>query len=291
MDILTLTIAGLAHGSLYALVSLGLVLIYKTQGIVNWAQGEFLMTGAFAAYAFHILLGWPYLPSVVAAVMAAGLLGAVIERLAFRGIINEHHATMALVAIGVSVMLKGLARIPFGADIYTLPPAFPDAGGFRLGGAIVSTQSGLSIAVVILVAVLLFAFFRLTRLGKQMQAAQQSLRGARIVGVNLGRIFSLTWIMAAALGAVAGVLAGPISLLYPDMGADFLLKGFAAAVLGGFHSIVGAIVGGLLVGVIEMFIGGYIATELQHVSPFLVIIFVLMVRPNGLFGRKAVERV
>ncbi|WP_011579825.1 MULTISPECIES: branched-chain amino acid ABC transporter permease [Chelativorans] len=290
MGFMTLLTAGLAHGGLYALVALGLVLIYKTQGIVNWAHGELLMVGAFSGYTAFVLVGLPYPLAFLIAVLAGALLGAVMERVAFRGIVHEHHATLALVAIGFSVIIKGLARIPFGADVYTLPPAV-DAGPLRFAGAIVTAQSVLTITISVGIALMLLAIFRYTRTGRQMQATQQNLNGARIVGVNTGRIFSITWALAAAVGAVAGLLAGPTSLLYPDMGSEFLLKGFAAAVLGGFYSVTGAIVGGLLVGVIEMLIGGYISTAFQQVSPFLIIIIVLFVRPHGLFGRRPVERV
>jgi len=288
---MTLFMAGLAHGSLYALVALGLVLIYKTQGIVNWAHGELLMVGAFSGYTAFVLLGLPYPLAFLFAVLAGALLGAVMERVAFRGIVHEHHATLALVAIGCAVIIKGLARIPFGADVYTLPSAMQDVAPLRFAGAIITSQSVLTIGVSIAVTLIVLAIFRYTRTGRQMQATQQNLNGARIVGVNTGRIFSITWALAAAIGALAGMLAGPISLLYPDMGSEFLLKGFAAAVLGGFYSVSGAIVGGLLVGVIEMLIGGYVSTAFQQVSPFLIIIIVLFVRPHGLFGRRPVERV
>ena len=291
MGLMTLFMAGLAHGSLYALVALGLVLIYKTQGIVNWAHGELLMVGAFSGYTAFVLLGLPYPLAFLFAVLAGALLGAVMERVAFRGIVHEHHATLALVAIGCAVIIKGLARIPFGAAVYTLPSAMQDVAPLRFAGAIITSHSVLTIGVSIAVTLIVLAIFRYTRTGKQMQATQQNLNGARIVGVNTGRIFSITWALAAAIGALAGMLAGPISLLYPDMGSEFLLKGFAAAVLGGFYSVSGAIVGGLLVGVIEMLIGGYVSTAFQQVSPFLIIIIVLFVRPHGLFGRRPVERV
>ena len=291
MTILTLAIAGIAHGSLYALVALGLVLIYKTQGIVNWAHGELLMIGAFIGYTVHVVLGLPYWLAVLAAILGGGLVGVVMERIAFRHLVHEHHATMALVAIGFSVMLKGLARLPFGADIYTMPPIAPDMGAIRIGGAIVSAQSAVTIAVTVALTIILLIFYRYSRTGKQMQAVQQNVTGARIVGVNTGRIFSLTWLLAAGVGAIAGVMAGPTSLLYPDMGSEFLLKGFAGAVLGGFTSVSGAIVGGLLVGIIEMLVGGYVSTAFQQVSPFLIIILVLLLMPNGLFGRRLVERV
>jgi branched-chain amino acid transport system permease protein len=291
MSLLTLIIAGIAHGSLYALVAIGLVLIYKTQGIVNWAHGELLMIGAFAGYTVHVMASLPYWLAIIVAVAVGGLVGALMNHLAFRRLIHEHHATMALVAIGFSVMLKGLARLPFGADVYTMPPILADAGPLQIGGAIVSAQSALTIAVAVVLTSCLLLFYRYTRTGKQMQAVQQNEIGARIVGVNTNRIFSITWALAAGVGAIAGLLAGPTSLLFPDMGSEFLLKGFAAAVLGGYTSVTGAIIGGLLVGVIEMLIGGYVSTAFQQVSPFLIIIVVLLVMPHGLFGQRSVERV
>jgi branched-chain amino acid transport system permease protein len=291
MDVVTLVVAGLANGSLYALVALGLVLIYKTQDVVNWAHGEILMVGAFVGYSVYQLLGWPYPVALVAAIVLCGVLGAVIERVAFRRLVSEHHITLAMVTVGLSFTLRGAARIPFGGDIYTFPPLFKDAPPIIVGTAVISPQSLVTIGVALVLTLLLFFLFRSTTMGKQMRATQQNMMGARLVGINSGRIFAQTWALACAAGGAAGVLAAPISLLYPDMGANFLLKGFAAAVLGGFESIPGAIVGGLLIGVIELLFGGYVSTAFQHVSAFCIIIVVLFVRPHGLFGRKPTHRV
>ena len=291
MDALTLVVAGLANGSLYALVALGLVLIYKTQDVVNFAHGEVLMIGAFIGYIVFQLLGWSYPIALVIAVIACGVLGALIERIAFRPLSDQHHITLAMVTVGLSFALKGAARIPFGQDIYTFPPLFKDTPPIIVGTAVISPQSLVTIGVAVLLAAAMFVFFRSTTMGKQMRATQQNLMGARLVGINTGRIFSATWALACVAGGAAGVLAAPVSLLYPDMGANFLLKGFAAAVLGGFESVPGAIVGGLLIGVIEMLFGGYVSTAFQHLSVFVIIIIVLFIRPQGLFGRKAVHRV
>jgi branched-chain amino acid transport system permease protein len=291
MDVVTLVVAGLANGSLYALVALGLVLIYKTQDVVNWAHGEILMVGAFVGYTVYQILGWSYPLALVVAIVASGALGALIERGAFRRLAAEHHITLAMVTVGLSFTLRGAARIPFGGDIYTFPPMFKDAPPIVIGTAVISPQSLVTIAVAVVLTLLLFFLFRSTTMGKQMRATQQNMLGATLVGINSGRIFSQTWALACAAGGAAGVLAGPISLLYPDMGANFLLKGFAAAVLGGFESIPGAIVGGLLIGVIEMLFGGYVSTAFQHVSAFCIIIVVLFVRPHGLFGHKPTHRV
>lgn len=291
MDALTLTVAGLANGSLYALVALGLLLIYKTQDVVNFAHGEILMVGAFVGYAIFHMAGWPYPTALVIAILACGVLGAAIERIAFRRIAHLHHITLAMVTVGLSIALKGAARIPFGSDIYTFPPLFGKMPPIVFGSVVISPQSLVTIGVAILLALLLFVFFRSTTMGKQMRATQQNLTGAKLVGINTGRVFAGAWALACAVGGAAGVLAAPVSLLYPDMGSSFLLKGFAAAVLGGFESIPGAIIGGLLVGVIEMLFGGYISTAFQHVSAFCIIIVVLFVRPQGLFGQKSTHRV
>lgn len=291
MDALSLVVAGLANGSLYALVALGLVLIYKTQDVVNFAHGEILMVGAFIGYTGFAFIKLPYPLAFLIAVLIGGVLGAVIERTAFRRLAHHHHITLAMVTVGLSFFLKGAARLPFGGDIYTFPPAFGSAGPIVLGSAIIAPQNLLTIGAALALTVLLFGFFRFTTMGKQMRATQQNITGAKIVGIDTGRVFSVTWGLAAAIGAAAGVLAAPISLLYPDMGTTFLLKGFAAAVLGGFDSVPGAVIGGFIVGIVEMLFGGYVSTAFQQVSAFFIIIVILFVRPHGLFGRKPVTRV
>jgi len=291
MDALTLTLAGIANGSLYGLVALGLVLIYKTQDVVNFAHGEVLMFGAFAGYAAYRIAGLDYATSFLIAIVFCGVLGAVTERLFFRRLAHHHHITLAMVTVGLSFAFKGIARVPFGADLYTFPPLFPDAKPIQIGSAIVTLQNLVTIVVAVALTALLFMFFKATTLGKQMRATQQNLLGASFVGINTGRVFSLTWALACAIGGAAGVLLGPSSLLYPDMGSNFLLKGFAAAVLGGFESVPGAIVGALLIGVIEKLVGGYVSTAFEHISAYCVIIVVLFVRPYGLFGVKPIHRV
>lgn len=289
-ELLTLVVAGLANGSLYALVGLGLILIYKTQDVINFAYGESLMMGAFAGF---VAMAWFHLPAPVAfvgAIAAGAVLGVLIERVAFRSIAHHPHITLAMVTVGLSFTFKGLFRIPFGGDIYTVPPAF-GAKPIVLGPLILSPQSLATIIASLLLCAALAVLFRTTRIGKQMRATQQNIDGAKLVGVNTNRIFSAAWALAVAIGAGAGVLAAPISLLYVDMGVGFLLKGFAAAVIGGLTSLPGAVVGGFMLGVLEMLCGGYIATSLQDVSAYIVIIVVLLLRPRGLFGQAAAKRV
>lgn len=290
MDVVTLIVAGLAKGSLYALAALALVLIYKTQDLVNFAFGEIFMFGAFSGYIALKILHLPYWLAFAIAIVSLGLFGAFIERVAFRRVAHMPHLTLAMVTVGLSFAMKGAARIPFGSDIYTVPPIFPDEP-IRVGGVIVTPQSLATIAVAVAMTVAFFVFFSRSRLGKQMRATQQNMTGARLVGVNVNRVFSMTWALSAAVGAAAGVLAAPTVLVYPDMGVTFLLKGFAAAVLGGLESIPGAIVGGFLVGIIEMLAGGLISTAFQDVSAFFIITLVLFLKPDGLFGVRAMSRV
>ena len=285
MDALTLVVAGLANGSLYALVALGLVLIYKTQDVVNFAHGEILMVGAFIGYTIFQILGWSYPLALIAAVLLCGVLGALIERVAFRRLAHEHHITLAMVTVGLSFTLKGAARLPFGGDIYTFPPLFRDTPPIVVGTAVISPQSLVTISVAVALTLLLWFFFRSTTMGKQMRATQQNLRGAQLVGINTGRIFAGTWALACAAGGAAGVLAAPVSLLYPDMGTNFLLKGFAAAVLGGFESIPGAIVGALIIGIFVEVSTLFIPAELKFVGALVVLIVVLLFRPQGLLGK------
>lgn len=290
LDFLTLLIAGVAKGSLYALVALGLVLVYKTQDVVNFAFGEIFMFGAFAGFIALTVLKLPWWLSFVFAVLALGMFGAVIERLVFRRVAFAPHLTLAMVTVGLSFAMKGAARIPYGSDIYNIPPIFT-SGPIRIAGLIIDPQNLVAVAVAIMITIALFYFFARTRLGKQVRATQQNPTGARLVGVNVDKIFSFTWMVSAAVGAAAGMLAAPSVLLYPDMGAAFLLKGFAAAVLGGLDSVPGAIVGGFIVGVVEMLVGGLVSTAFQDVSAFFIIMIVLFVRPNGLFGVRAMSRV
>jgi branched-chain amino acid transport system permease protein len=286
MDALTLVVAGLANGSLYALVALGLVLIYKTQDVVNFAHGEVLMIGAFVGYTVFQTLGWSYPVALIIAVIACGVLGALVERFASPARQPLPHAGDG--DNGPSLRSKGGAA-PFGAHLH-VPAAVPvdgadhrryrdhlaaEPGDDRHRGA--ARRAGVRV-------------LPLDDDGQADARHQQNLMGARLVGINTGRIFSATWALACLAGGAAGVLAGPVSLLYPDMGTNFLLKGFAAAVLGGFESVPGAIIGGLLIGIIEMLFGGYVSTAFQHVSAFIIIIIVLFIRPQGLFGRKPIHR-
>lgn len=290
MQILTMVVgAGLASGSLYALVALGLVLIYKAQAVINFSHGELFMLGAFVGLTAYDNLHLPYAAAVILAVACGALIGMAMERL-IQPLLGSSLNSVVMATIGLSVTLKGIARIPWGADIYSFPPIFGIAP-VSLGGFLFSPQNVVIIFASLALMALFFAFFAYTSLGKQMRATSQNPTGARIVGINVGRTYATIWGFAAATGAGAGILGAPITLLYPEMGSKILIKAFAATVLGGMTSLPGAVVGGLTMGVFENLIGFYVTTSLMDVSAFFVIVAVLLLRPRGIFGTKSAERV
>jgi len=290
VDILNLIVAGIASGSIYALVGVGLVIVHKTQALLQFSQGEFFMAGAFLGLIAYTTFEFNYLLAILFALGSGALLGMLAERILFRPLVDSPHFTLVMLTVGLSLMMKGAARVPYGGDIYVFPALFTGKP-LEVGGVSIAQQSLLIIAVSAVLAAILHVVFRSTSLGKQMRATASNMAGARIVGINIGRIHATTWALASALGAAAGILAGPITLLHPEMGSMGLLKGFAAAVLGGFTSVPGAIVGGVSMGIVEMFFGSYISTSFMNVSAFIVIILVLLVFPRGLFGEKEVKRV
>jgi branched-chain amino acid transport system permease protein len=290
MTLINLVLAGVANGSLYALVALGLVLIYKSQDMVNWAHGESLMVGAFTGYLVYVELKWPYLVAFAAAIVSGITLGYIVERVLVRPLAYAPHITLAMLTVGLAIFLRGLARLPFGSDIYAFPPVF-GAQPLNFGGMIITPQALINIFAALALSGLFFFVFRFTSLGRQMRATQQNPIGASMVGVHVTRIYSLTWVIASTVGAIAGFLAAPLTLLYPDMGAAYLLKGFAAAVVGGFGSAPGAILGGFTIGIVEMLCGGLISTRILDVSAYMLIILVMFIRPEGLFSERTRKRV
>ncbi|HXP74597.1 MAG TPA: branched-chain amino acid ABC transporter permease [Stellaceae bacterium] len=282
--------AGIANGSLYALMALGLVLVYQTQNFVPFVNGEFFTAGAFLGFTAFRTLALPYALSFGAAILCGALLGLITERVVIRPIARSHHLSLVLVTAGASIALQGVARARWGDDIYTFPPIFAGQA-VDVAGIPISLQNLTVVLVTASLSAVMFVFFARTKLGKQMRAMSQSLAGAEIIGINPVRVYRLTWALSGAVGAAAGVLAAPFMLLYPDMGGIILLKGFAAAVLGGLNSVAGAILGGLAIGISEQLVGGYVGTVYIEISAFVVIIAVLLIRPQGLLGTSTVGRV
>jgi len=286
-----LLLGGLTSGALYALVALGIVLVYKATGTINFAHGEFLMISGFLAYSLYVFAGLPYLISILGAVLLAFLLGAIAERIAFRPLMHANMVSLVLATVGVSFILKGSGRMLWGGrgDYLAFPPLLPP-DPIIIGEIILVPQQLVVLAGAMVVMVAFALFFRLTRIGKTMQATADNPKAARLVGIRVEQVHMLAFGVGAAIAGAAAALMAPITLLYPDIGFSLFIKGFAAAVLGGLNSMAGALLGGFLIGVIESLAGGYIATSFLEVSAFIVIMFTLIFKPRGLLGLNAVRR-
>jgi branched-chain amino acid transport system permease protein len=283
MDIiLQLVLNGLAVGCIYGLVALGFVLIYKTTELVNFAQGDLLMLGAFTCYMFVVWYGVGYWLAFALAIVAVALFGAALDATVLRRVIGQPQFAVVMLTIGLGATFRSFASITWGSEIYTLPTPF-SARQTMIGKVSVSHEYVAIIVGTVLLCAVLYAFFRYTKVGVAMQATSQNQLAAYYMGIPVKRMFSLIWAISAGVAAVAGVLLAPVSLI--DVNLGFIgLKAFAAAVLGGFGSILGALIGGLTIGLIEMFAGTYLPQGFKDVAAYVVLLVVLAVRPQGMFG-------
>jgi branched-chain amino acid transport system permease protein len=280
--ILQLVLNGLAVGCIYGLVALGFVLIYKTTELVNFAQGDLMMLGAFSCYMFVVWYGVGYWAAFALSVAAVAMFGAVLDATVLRRVIGQPQFAVVMLTIGLGATFRSFASITWGSEIYTLPTPF-SARSTMTGKVNVSHEYVSIIVGTVLLCAALYAFFRYTRVGVAMQATSQNQLAAYYMGIPVKRMFSLIWAISAGVAAFAGVLLAPVSLI--DVNIGFIgLKAFAAAVLGGFGSIVGALVGGLTIGLIEMFAGTYLPQGFKDVAAYIVLLVVLVIRPQGMFG-------
>lgn len=284
-----LFVSGLATGCVYALVALGLVLIFKATDRVNFAQGEMAMVSAFLGYTLFARLHWPVVPSALGAVALSLPLGWVIERLAVRPALRQPPFNAFIITLGVGIVLKSTAGFLWSHDEFPAPALFPTQG-IHLGSVVVTPLNLGTIVVALAIMSALFLFFRYTRMGLAMRAVCERPRTSELMGVDVGRVFSLTWILSAAITALGGVLIAPILNLSTHMG-NIAIPAFSAAILGGWGSIPGAIAGGMLLGVLENLAGGYLFSEIKNMVPFLAVLGILVIRPQGLFGEKEIRKV
>ncbi len=282
MEVIQLLISGISQGCVYGLIALGFVLIYKATEMVNFAQGDMMMLGAYVAFSYINLAGLPFFWGVLATVLTMALVGVVIERAVLRPMIGEPPFAVLMITIGLGFIFRAVAGAVWGNDPKTISSPF--AGGvLRFGEVSIGYENLAIIAGTAMLCVALYLFFRFTRLGIAMQAASQNQLAAYYVGIPVKRIFSLVWAMSAAIAAIAGILVAPVSLIEPVMG--FIgIKAFAAAIVGGFGSLPGAIVGGLLVGIVEQFAGLYLPAGFADTSAYVILLLMLLVRPEGIFA-------
>lgn len=283
---------GITTGAFYALVALGIVIVYKATEVVNLAHGELFMMGGMLAYTFHVMGGVPYLPSLVLAVVGAFVIGVLTDRIAYRPVLRHGLASVLLATIGVSFILKGIGRYLWGGkgDYLAFPPVVSPEP-IQVGGIMIMSQQLVVLVAALAVMAAFTVFFRRTRIGKWMQATASNPRAALLCGLRIDRVYMYTFAVSAAVAGAAAVLMAPLTLLYPDIGFVLFVKGFAAAVLGGLNSIPGALVGGFLVGILEQFAAGYLHTSFQDVAAFVVIMLALVFLPTGLFGTRGKRKI
>ena len=283
--------SGLTRGSIYALAGMGLAIIYNASNIINFAQGEFVMLGGMlTAFLFATTGLLPLWLAVPLAIIASTLVGVAVHRFAIEAARQASLATLIIITIGASVLIRGIVEVTLGKREFVFP-AFSGETSVQVLGASVASQSLWVLGALAIVAALLWWFFEKTLFGKAMRATAQSSLAAQLVGVETRHVLLVSFGLAAALGALAGVLITPITLTRYDIGIMLGLKGFAATMLGGLGNPFGALAGGLVLGLVEAFAGGYVSSGYQDAVAFLIILVVLMIRPAGLFGRVAVDRV
>jgi branched-chain amino acid transport system permease protein len=298
VQVFQLLISGISQGCIYGLIALGFVLIYKATETVSFAQGELMMLGAFGGLACMTMLGFPFWLAVISAIGAMAVFGVVLERVVIRPILGQPAFSIVMLTIGIGYVARGLiTMIPnIGTETHTLPVPYKDMiwkmGGDAngIGALVINIEQVVVIASTAMLCVLLFAMFRYSKLGIAMQASSQNQLAAYYMGIPVKRLNGLVWGLAAAVAAIAGLLLAPITFVHANMG--FIgLKAFPAAVVGGFGSLPGAIVGGLIIGIVESLSGFYLPDGFKDTAAYIVVLVMLMVKPNGLFGEKLRKKV
>lgn len=282
-------ITGLTVGSIYALLAIGFVTIYNVTGVLNLAQGEFAMIGALSCVTF-VNLGIPILGAIPLAILLTAFIGLAVERFAINPAGKATPIVLVVITLGVSTFLKGMGLIIWGTSPKSLPPLV-ESKSIEFLGAVVNSQSLWILVVLLALLIVLYWFFEKTFLGSALRASEKNPRAASLMGINTKTMSMIAFTIAAGLGAIAGVMIAPLTDATYEMGFFLGIKGFVAMIFGGMHSIPGAVAGGLLLGVIEAFSGGYISTYYTDALAFGFLLLVLFFRPQGLFTKATGERV
>jgi branched-chain amino acid transport system permease protein len=288
---LQIVISGIAQGCIYGLIALGVVLIYKATETVSFAQGELMMLGAFIGLIVMTSLGFPFWLAFAAAVLAMGAFGIVLERLVIRPILGQPAFSIVMLTIGIGYVARGaITMVPgIGTETHTLPVPYKDQA-WNVGALVLNVEQMVIIAATVVLSGALYAVFKYSKVGVAMQAASQNQIAAYYMGIPVKRLNGLVWGLAAAVAAIAGLLLAPITFVHANMG--FIgLKAMPAAVVGGFGSLPGALVGGLIIGIVESLSGFYLPEGFKDIAAYVVVLIMLVVKPNGLFGEKLRKKV
>ncbi len=289
-QILQFVLTGITLGSTYALVALGFAIIYNASDVVNLAQGEFVMLGAMSAIALTAGEGVPLVPAILVAVLVTMVVGLMLQRFAIAPARGITVVGTIIITIGASIFLRGLALLLWGKDIHALPH-FSGDSPIRLGNVTLLPQNLWVMGGTAVLVLAVHLFFNRTLLGKAILACSCNKAAAQLVGIDVGRMLLVAYGLSALLGAMAGVLVTPITFTSYDAGIMLGLKGFSAAVLGGMGNPMGAVAGGLVLGLVESLAAGLISSGYKDAIAFVILLLVLFLRPSGLFGRASAERV
>ncbi len=283
-------ISGLTTGSTYALIAIGFSIIHNATGIVNFAQGEFVMLGGMFMITFFTVLKIPMIPAFCLTIICVALVGLILEKGPLAQAKSKEILNLVMITVAASIVIKGLAMIAWGKSSMTLP-AISGESPLLIWKAVVMPQSLWIFGITLAAVGILNIFFRRTRTGKAMRAVSANRRYAMLAGIPVQRMLALSFCLSAALGSVAGILLTPITTISYDAGVMLGLKGFSAAILGGYGSMTGAVAGGILLGVMESLGAGFISSEYKDVMAFMLLLIVLFVRPSGLLGDGLIKRV
>jgi branched-chain amino acid transport system permease protein len=291
VQFIQLVIGGIAQGCIYGLIALGFVLIYKATETVSFAQGDLMMLGAFCGLAGMTLMGFPFWLAILCAIAGMALFGVLLERIVIRPILGQPAFSIVMLTIGIGYVSRGLiTMIPgIGTETHAMPVPYKDQI-WNVGTLVLNVEQMVVIGATASLCLLLYTVFKYSKVGIAMQAASQNQLAAYYMGIPVKALNGMVWGLAAAVAAIAGLLLAPITFVHANMG--FIgLKAFPAAVVGGFGSLPGAIVGGLVIGIVESLAGFYLPEGFKDTAPYIVVLLMLMIKPNGLFGEKLRKKV
>lgn len=283
-DLLQYVFSGFTSGAIYALIALGFCVVNNTMGIVNFVQVDFVTLGGMLMFSCLFGAGLPMAPSLLLAVAGVAVVAMVVERFGLRPARSNHHLVLIFLTVGLSIILRGIIKLIWGKNRMALPPLTPDQPLNFFGASLLPQTLWILLLTLVAICILTWFFYR-TSLGLSMRAVASNPTAAAVVGIPAGRIRLTSYAIAGALGGLAGVLVTPITTLNYDVGVLLGLKGFAAAILGGFGSFPGAILGGLSLGLLESLSAGYLSSAYKDVVAFVVLLLVLCIRPKGLLGK------
>ena len=288
MEFIAFLISGITIGFIYALVGLGFTVIYNSTGIINFAQGEFVMVGGMISV-FLLKAGYTPIIAFVLAILITSIVGVLLYKLVSLSK-DSSQISLIILTLGYAIFLRGLVQIVFDKELHTMPSLLGD-GVIEIFGAVISYQALLIMVIATVIVISLYLFFKKTKTGQAMVAVSNNINGAKLMGINIDKILMFNFIISSIIASIGGILLTPITSTNYEVGIMLGLKGFAAAIIGGLINPFGAVTGGLLLGILESLVAGYISSEYKDAVAFIVLLSILFFKPDGIFSTLQVKRV